>query len=220
MDHATRLARFRQADLYVVITSAFCAGRSPVTVLEGCLAAGVKLIQLREKDMHTADFFDLAMAFQVRCQEAGALLIIDDRLDLALAAEADGVHLGQRDLPIEAARHLAPELIIGASTHSLYQALAAQSSGASYVNIGPIFATATKETGMDPLGPEAVSTIGPELRIPFTCMGGIKLDNLDALTQRGARHCAVVTAVTEAPNVEAAARAMRAKMLAGPQPQI
>lgn len=212
MEHAARLARFKESDLYVVITGAFCGGRSPVAVLEACLRAGVKLVQLREKEMDTGALFDLAMAFRDRTREAGALLIMNDRLDVALAAGADGVHLGQRDLPVEAARRLAPGLIIGASTHSLSQALAAQDSGASYVNIGPIFPTGTKATAVSPLGPEAISGIAPALGIPFTCMGGIKPHNVGELVQRGARHIAVVTAVTEAREVEAAARELRARI--------
>jgi thiamine-phosphate pyrophosphorylase len=212
MDRDARMARFRESDLYVVITSTFCGGRSPVAVLEACLKAGVKLVQLREKELEAGELFDLAMAFRDRTREAGALLIMNDRLDIALAADADGVHLGQRDLPVEAARQLAPELIVGASTHTLFQALAAQSSGASYVNLGPIYPTGTKTTPVQPLGPDAVTIIGPELRIPFTCMGGIKPHNMDELVQRGARHLAVVTAVTEAQDVEAAARELRARI--------
>ncbi|MBI2435168.1 MAG: thiamine phosphate synthase [Candidatus Hydrogenedentes bacterium] len=207
-----RMHRFRETDLYVVITSDFCAGRSPLAVLDACLDAGVRLIQVREKSMDTADLFDLVMAFRVHTEEVGALLLVDDRLDVALAAGADGVHLGQRDLPVEAARYLAPELIIGASTHSLSQALAAEHAGASYVNIGPIFPTSTKTATAPPLGPDAISLIAPELGIPFTCMGGIKLENVREVAGRGARHIAVVTAVTAADDVAGAARALRLAM--------
>jgi len=209
MDHAARLERFRKADLYVVITSAFCAGRSPVAVLEDCLRAGVRLVQLREKELPGAELFDLAVAFRARTEEMGALLIVNDRVDVALAARADGVHLGQEDLPVEAARAIAPELILGASTHNLSEALAAQAGGASYVNIGPIFDTTTKSVPTGAVGPDALSEIAPQLHIPCTCMGGIKAHNIGELVRRGARHVAVVTAVTEAPDVQAAATALR-----------
>jgi thiamine-phosphate pyrophosphorylase len=208
MTHRERLARFDQADLYVVITEALCARRSALDVLVKTLAAGVRLVQLREKDLSGRDLYERALAFRRETEAAGALLIINDRLDIALAAGADGVHLGQDDLPVAAARRLAPDLIIGASTHSLEEALAAQEAGASYVNIGPIFPTQTKETAI-PLGPEMIDRIAPQLRIPWTTMGGITAANLDQVVSRGARHPAVITAVTAAPDPTAAARELR-----------
>lgn len=214
MTHAERLRRFEAADLYVVITGEFCAGRSPIEVLDAILAAGVVLVQCREKHLDDAEYLDLARQFRERTARAGALFIMDDRLDIALATEADGVHLGQRDLPVAAAHGIAPELLIGASTHSLDQALAAERDGAGYVNIGPIFATKTKTKTAPPLGPEAILEIAPRIRIPFSCMGGINLENIDKVVSRGARHPAVVTAVTAAPNPEAAARALRDRIAA------
>ncbi len=209
MTKAERLARFELADLYVVITEAFCAGRSSLGVLDGVLAAGVTLVQFREKDWDDDATLERARAFRDRTERAGALLIIDDHVDIALKVGADGVHLGQDDLPVAIARRLAPELIVGASTHNLDEALQAQSDGADYVNIGPIFATQTKETGFDPLGPEALEAIAPRLSIPWTTMGGIKPHNIGELVSRGARRAAVVTAVTAADDVEAAARDLR-----------
>ncbi|MDP3181662.1 MAG: thiamine phosphate synthase, partial [Desulfobaccales bacterium] len=121
---------------------------------------------------------------------------------------ADGVHLGQDDLPPGATRRIAPGLIIGASTHSLEEALAAQEAGASYLNIGPIFATQTK-AGATPLGVEAIDRIAPRLRIPWTTMGGIKSSNIGQVVSRGARHPAVMTAVTAAQDPFAAALQLR-----------
>lgn len=214
MDLAERLRRFEASDLYVVITEAFCAGRSAIEVLEGVLAAGVTLIQLREKDLSDRELFDLAVAFRERTRAADALLIVDDRLDVALAVDADGVHLGEHDLPIETARRIAPDLIVGASSHGYDEAMRNQAAGAGYVNIGPIFATQTKGLPIEPLGPDAIARIAPDLRIPFTCMGGIKPENIDQVLERGARHPAVVTAVTAQPNVAKAAKDLRDKVLA------
>lgn len=208
MTHAQRLAAFAQADLYVVITEALSAGRSALAVLNMTLAAGVRLVQLREKDLEGRLLYERALEFRRQTAGAGALLIVNDRLDIALAAGADGVHLGQDDLPIRAARRLAPELIIGASSHCLEEALAAQEAGASYVNIGPIFATQTKEAAT-PLGPDMIDRIAPRLSIPWTTMGGIKKTNIDQVVSRGARHPAVITAVTAAPDPTAAARELR-----------
>jgi thiamine-phosphate pyrophosphorylase len=215
MTKADRLAQFERAGLYVVITEAFCAGRSSLDVLDNVLAAGVKLIQFREKDWDDRAFYERAQAFRDRTAKADALLIVDDRADIALAVGADGVHLGQDDLPIPAAHAIAPELIVGASTHNLDEALRAQADGADYVNIGPIFSTQTKETGFEPLGPDAIDAIAPHLTIPWTTMGGIKPHNIDEVLSRGAMRTAVVTAVTAADDVEAAARALNERVLSG-----
>jgi thiamine-phosphate pyrophosphorylase len=212
MTHAERMARFERADLYVVITEAYCAGRPSADVLRAVLDAGVTLVQLREKDRPDAALYALAETFRAMTQEAGALLIVDDRVDIALACGADGVHLGLADLPIAAARTIAPDLILGASSHNLEEALAAQAAGASYVNIGPIFATQTKDVPTGAIGPEAIAAIAPGLAIPFTTMGGIKAHNIGEVVARGARHVAVVTAVTAAEDPKAAAKALRAAL--------
>ena len=209
-----RSDRFDETDLYVVITESQCGGRSALEVLEAVLDGGVRLVQLREKDRSGHDLYDLACEFRRRTASRNALLIINDRVDVALASQADGVHLGQDDLPLASARTLAPDLIIGVSTHTLEQALAAQTDGADYVNIGPIFPTQTKTTAVDPLGCDAVGAISPRLSIPFSCMGGIKLHNINEILEQGARHPAVVTAVTAAGNIQDATEQLRERVLA------
>ena len=208
-----RRERFDATDLYVVITESHCAGRTALDVLDAVLDAGVRLIQMREKERTSRELYDLALEYRRRTRAHGAVLIVNDRVDLALATEADGVHLGQNDMPLAAARAIAPNLILGASTHSLGQALGAQAEGADYVNIGPIFATQTKTTHVDALGPEAIDEIAPDLSIPFSCMGGIKSHNIDEVLSRGARHPAVVTAVTAAEDVREAAEQLRERVL-------
>lgn len=214
MNPHQRLAAFAAADLYVVITEAFCAGRHAHDILVQTLMAGVSLVQLREKEKSGRGLYNLALEFRRLTEAAGALLIIDDRLDIALASGADGVHLGQEDLPLEVARQIAPDLLIGASTHSLEEALAAQDQGASYVNIGPIFATQTKPA-VTPLGLEAIDRIAPHLRIPWTTMGGINQKNISQVVFHGARHPAVMSAVTAAADPRAAALELRQIILAG-----
>ena len=128
----------------------------------------------------------MAEIFRERTAKAGMLLVINDRVNVAIAVGADGVHLGQDDFPVPSAKTIAPGLIVGASSHSLAEALRAQNEGADYVNIGPIFSTGTKE-GVDRfLGPGAVSQIAPHLRIPFTVMGGIKESNVNQVLEAGA----------------------------------
>jgi thiamine-phosphate pyrophosphorylase len=214
MDLSERVAIFAQADLYVVITEEFCAGRPGLEVLERVLDAGVKVVQLREKRMNDKALYRRACEFREMTAGNHALLIIDDRVDIALASDADGVHLGQEDLPVRAALSLAPELVIGCSTHSRQEAVAAQEAGARYVNIGPIFATQTKSGLVDHLGPDAIDVIAPRLVIPWTVMGGIKESNIGQVLKRGAQHVAVVTAVTRAEDITAACASLRARIIA------
>jgi thiamine-phosphate pyrophosphorylase len=213
MNLEERMALFRSADLYVVITEAFCAGRPATEVLARALEAGVRLVQLREKNMDDRSFYDLALKFRELTSRDNALLLVNDRIDIGLAAGADGVHLGQNDLPIEVARRLAPEMIIGCSTHSVTEAVAGERAGASYVNIGPIFTTQTKSDTVAALGPEIIDAVKPHLAIQWTVMGGIKESNIGQVLERGAQHIALVTAVTAADDVRAACGALRAKML-------
>ena len=192
------------------------AGRSTLDVVAALVEAGCRVIQLREKELSKREYYLLAQ--QVRRIARDVLLICNDHLDVAQAVGADGVHLGQDDLPVAVARALAPEMLVGASTHGLEQALAARRAGADYVNIGPIFPTRTKRCGGQPLGVEALELIAPHLDLPFTVMGGINEENIDAVLRRGARRVAVVSAVTAAPDVQTAAAALRRRIQAWPRP--
>lgn len=208
-----RMALFQSADLYVVITEAFCAGRPSTEILVKVLEAGVRVVQLREKEMNDGSLYDLALKFRELTTRKNALLLINDRIDIAFATGADGVHLGQDDFPIDVARRLAPEMIVGCSTHSVSEAVSGERAGASYVNIGPIFATQTKSGTVTALGPEIIDAVRPHLAIPWTVMGGIKESNIAQALERGAKHVAVVTAVTEADDVSAACVALREKII-------
>ncbi|MFH1476602.1 MAG: thiamine phosphate synthase [Verrucomicrobiota bacterium] len=194
--HTERMRRFQQAGLYLVTSQALSRGRSTLEIVDAALAGGVRLIQLREKEMPMPDFLRLAERTRARTAQANALLIINDRIDVALSVGADGVHLGQADFPIAAARHLAPDLIIGASTHSPAEARAAERAGASYINIGPLFPTQTKQWSGEFLGLGGLQEIVPLVKIPWTVMGGIKPEHVPALIQAGARTIAVITAIT------------------------
>lgn len=201
MNRLMRKTIFDRVDIYPVTCQKLSSGRSDMEVLEGVIRGRAAIIQLREKELSKKELYHLALQFREATARAGVLLILNDHVDIALAVEADGVHLGQDDLPVSAARKLAPELLIGASTHSIEEALTAQAQGADYINIGPIFATSTKE-GVDKfLGPEAISAISSRIDIPFTVMGGIKESNIDQVLANGARRVAMVTAITQAPNI-------------------
>jgi thiamine-phosphate pyrophosphorylase len=212
MTRERRRARFDKIDVYPVTCERLSAGRSNLEVLEAVIRGGARIIQLREKEWSKRDLFALALNFREVTARADVLLIINDHLDIALAAGADGVHLGQDDLPITAARRLAPDLVIGISTHSLEEALDAERDGADYVNIGPVFATSTK-AGVDRgLGPEAIATIGSRLEVPFTVMGGITAANFDEVLVAGVRRVAMITAITQAADIAETVRLFRERI--------
>lgn len=201
-----RVEVFRKASVYPVVTTDFCAGRNPLDVVRSILEGGAKVVQVREKTMCDRDYLNLLKEARKLTDEFGALLIADDRLDAALLADADGVHLGQDDLPCAEARKLAPQLFIGVSTHNRDELLAAQRDGCSYLNIGPIFPTGTKSLPMNPLGLETLSELAPQVKVPFSVMGGIKFSHLKTLRSHGCLHIAAVTAFTQAENPAAEVR--------------
>ena len=201
-----RVEAFKNASVYPVVTTDFCAGRNPLDVVRSILEGGAKVVQVREKTMCDRDYLNLLKEARKLTDEFGALLIADDRLDAALLADADGVHLGQDDLPCAEARKLAPQLFIGVSTHNRDELLAAQRDGCSYLNIGPIFPTGTKSLPMNSLGLETLSELAPQVKVPFSVMGGIKFSHLKTLRSHGCLHIAAVTAFTQAENPAAEIR--------------
>ncbi len=209
MNRKERLVKLKAIDIYPVTCQKLSEGRTNLEVLAAVLAGGAKIIQLREKHWDKKDLYELAIKFRELTRSHDALLIINDHVDVALAAGADGVHLGQEDLPIRAARKIAPELIIGASSHNLMEALKTEQDGADYVNIGPIFPTKTKENTGPFLGPGAISEIGPQLTVPFTTMGGINPDNIVRVLEAGARRVAMITGITRAADIADRVRRLR-----------
>lgn len=205
----SRMERLRKADLYPVITREFTAGRGTLRVLEEAADAGIRLVQLREKSVSKKELCGIAEKFRKICDRYNILMIMNDHIDIALICGADGVHIGQDDLPLEYAVKLAPDLLIGRSTHSRAQALEAQSLGAAYVNLGPIFPTQTKNTPVHPLGLEVIRETHRDLHIPFSVMGGIKAHHIPTLLAEGARIIAMVTEVTQAPDIAQRVRELR-----------
>jgi thiamine-phosphate pyrophosphorylase len=213
MTREARRRLFQQVDVYPVTCEELSQGRSNLEVLEAVIRGGAKIIQLREKEYQKKDLYHLALKFREMTAKDGVLLIINDHVDIALAVGADGVHLGQEDLPVQVATKLAPELLIGASTHSVEQALQAEKDGADYINIGPIFPTGTKEGAEGSLGTEAIAKISPSLEVPFTVMGGINEANIDQVLAQGARKVAMVTAITRAADIAAKVRSLKEKII-------
>jgi len=197
-----RLNQFiKQVTIYPVSCECLANGRSDFEWLEAVLAGGAKIVQLRDKKSTDRCLYEKAVGFREKTRQAGCLLIINNRLDIALAVQADGIHLGNSDLPAEQARRLAPDLIIGVSANTEAQAASAAERGASYFNIGPIFPTKTKEGLSNFLGPEAIGKFSIHSQLPFTVMGGIKFRHIEELTARGAQRIAVVTALSQADDI-------------------
>lgn len=196
----------RDPGLYVILDRTAARGRDLGEILEAVLEAGGRLVQLREKTWPSGRLLPLAERLAGRCRQAGARLIVNDRVDLAVAVEADGVHLGQDDLPPERARPLLrPGMILGVSTHSPEQARAAQAAGADYVAVGAMFPTATKPE-FELVGPDLVRKLRGEIRVPLVGIGGITLDNVAQVIRAGADAVAVISGVCGADDPRAATR--------------
>ena len=192
--------------LYLVTDRDLSCGRSTVEVVEAAVAGGVSCVQLREKHCSTREFITQAWALKRFLKSKKIPLIINDRLDVALAVEADGLHLGQQDMTISDARKISgTSLIIGISAESVDDALRAEKEGADYIGISPVFATPTKSDTAPPLGLEGVKTIRKMIAIPIVGIGGINRQNALSVITAGADGIAVVSAIVGAKDPKDAA---------------
>ncbi|HZK83721.1 MAG TPA: thiamine phosphate synthase [Desulfosporosinus sp.] len=182
--------------IYALTSAPHSLGRSNLEVSEQILKSGVKILQYREKSKKAKVMYEECLALRKMTREAGDLFIVNDHLDLALAVDADGVHIGQDDLPIEVVRQIVGlKRIIGLSTHSPEQAQAAVRGGADYIGVGPIYKTQTKTDVCDPVGLEYLRYVVENLDIPFVAIGGIKGHNLAEVVISGAKTVALVTEI-------------------------
>jgi thiamine-phosphate pyrophosphorylase len=198
-------------DLYGITCEEHSLGRGNIEVVSEMLRAGIRLVQYRDKHKPTGAKHRECVAIRRLTREAGATLVINDHPALAMMVEADGVHLGQDDYPVEEVRRLVGEAImIGVSTHAPAQAEAAIRAGADYLGIGPLFSTTTKQDVCAPVGlaylDHAVRSVG----IPFVAIGGIKVGHVAEVRRRGARCLALVTEITAAPDIGAKVAEIRA----------
>src|SRR2546425_10910916 len=185
--------------LYVILDRAAARGRDLTDLLESTIAGGCHMVQLREKEWPSGRLWPLAERLRARCRAAGVTFIVNDRVDLALVLDADGVHLGQDDLPPRAARPLLrPGMILGVSTHGAEQARAAQAAGADYVAVGSMFPTATKPD-FQLVGPDLIRKLRGEIGVPLIGIGGITHDNVAEVVRAGADGVAGGSAVCAAP---------------------
>lgn len=184
-------------------------GRDPVEVISAQIKGGADVIQLREKDMSKKERLELGQKIRELTRQSGTLFIVNDDVDLALILDADGVHLGQDDIPIRFVRPLMKDKIIGISTHSIKQAEEAIASGADYIGVGPIFETATKEDREALVGLNLLSKIKASCPIPYVAIGGIGKDNIRSLADAGCHRAAVISDIMLAPDIEERCRTLK-----------
>ena len=194
--------------LYAILDASVAGGRSVVDLLDQVLAGGGRLVQLREKTMPAVELLPVARRLARRCREAGALFIVNDRADIAVAADAGGLHVGQDDMPARDARSLLrPGMVLGVSTHDEAQARAAVADGADYVAVGSIFPT-TSRAGFQLVGRELIRRVRPVVPVPLVAIGGITLDNAAEVMRAGADGVAVISAICGQRDPKSATRAL------------
>jgi thiamine-phosphate pyrophosphorylase len=203
---AADLSRSR---LYGILDLSYVQIRESEKIMEAMIAGGVDLIQLRAKDHASAEIAEIAANLYRIAAARGVPFIINDHPDIARSVSAEGVHLGQDDMPIAEARKIAgASCMVGKSTHSVAQAIRAFHEGADYIGFGPIFATPTKPD-YPPVGLSEIQKVHDAVRIPIFCIGGIKLQNLLEVIEAGARRVVIVSGLLQAPNPAEYARAAK-----------
>lgn len=197
-------------DIYGITAEEYSLGRSNVEVVARMIDSGIRVIQYREKQKKARSMYEECLKIREMTKEAGVTLIVNDHIDLAILVDADGVHIGQDDLPPGKVRELVGEgMIVGLSTHSPAQALAAVETGVDYIGVGPIFATKTKKDVCDPVGLEYLEFVVRNIELPFVAIGGIKEHNIAEVSRRGARCIAAVTEIVGAEDIIGRVRALR-----------
>ena len=190
--------------LYAVTDRSWVGIQTLLEQIESSLLGGTTLVQLREKDLSDCEFIQEAISVKRLCERFGVPLLINDNVNVALRSGADGVHLGQDDLPLQEARKmLGPNKIIGISTHTVEEAMEAEQGGADYVGVGSVFATQTK-LDVNVLSIDYIREICQAVNIPVVAIGGIKEENMDVLRNTGVAGIAVVSAIFGQPDIEMA----------------
>jgi thiamine-phosphate pyrophosphorylase len=201
-------ARLAAARLYLVCAAEPDAGRLP-DLLRGAVAGGVDIVQLREKHLPDEQLVAVANATRALCERIGALFIVNDRPSVAAEVGADGVHVGQDDMPVAEVRELVgPDMLIGLSTHSPQQIDAVDAGIVDYIGVGPIHETPTKP-GRPSVGLELISHARAAARVPFFAIGGLDASNIGDALAAGAERICVLRAITDAEDPERAARELR-----------
>jgi thiamine-phosphate pyrophosphorylase len=196
--------------IYVITDRRVAGDRSILDVVRAAVQGGASVVQLREKTATTREMVELGQALHEITRQAGIPLIVNDRLDVALAIGAEGVHVGHDDMPVSLARRLiGPDLILGASPETLEEARQMERDGADYLGVGDVYGTPSKSDAGAPIGVEGLAEVIRAVSLPVVAIGGITLENAGPVIQAGAAGVAVISAVVGAPDPEAAARRLR-----------
>jgi thiamine-phosphate pyrophosphorylase len=197
-------------DLYVITDESLSKGLTHVEIARRAIAGGADVIQLRDKRMSGEELIECAVEIRALTKKAGVLFIVNDRLEIAIASKADGVHLGQDDLPARLARPLAPQgFIIGVSAGTLDEAVQAERDGADYIGLGPVCRTGSKNDAGPVCGFDLITRVKNTVKVPVLAIGGIGPDNAKEAIAAGADGLAVISAVVSQPDVTAAARRLK-----------
>jgi thiamine-phosphate pyrophosphorylase len=203
-------------ETYLVTQENLSAGRSTESIVTDAIAGGIDAVQVREKDRSAADQLRIARTLREPTADAGVSLIVNDRVDVAVAADADGVHLGQGDLPLEAAREqLGDDAIIGQSVSTVEEATAAEAAGADYLGVGTVYETSSKDDAGAAIGFDRVEAIAGAVEIPFVGIGGVTSERAPDVAAAGADGVAVITAITRADDPAAATRDLASAVAEG-----
>jgi thiamine-phosphate pyrophosphorylase len=199
--------------LYLCTDRVLALGRPITQAVEEAIAGGVTMVQLREKNASSREFYEIALEVQAITRRHRVPLIINDRLDIALAVGAEGIHIGQSDLPLGAARRLAgKDLFIGVSASTVEEALEAERNGADYLGVGAVYPTGSKADAGDAIGLERLRAVIAAVSIPVVGIGGVNPENAGAVMRTGAAGIAVISAILSQPGIREAARNLRAAL--------
>lgn len=202
----------KEFTLYAITGEAFHPGRDLITVMTEAMEGGVDIIQLRDKTSSKQAVLEIAKRLREVTRHYGVQFIVNDHIDIALAVDADGIHLGQDDLPLREARKIMGNRIIGISTHRIEEARQAERDGADYIGVGPVFPTKSKVDVVAPVTTSYVREVASEIGIPWVAIGGIKLHNVDEVIAAGATRICAISEIVGSSDVSGTCKAFLHKL--------
>ncbi|AZR74856.1 thiamine-phosphate diphosphorylase [Anoxybacter fermentans] len=200
---------FLNTDIYGITGEEFSLGRTNIQIVEEMIKAGIKIIQYREKEKSKFEKYNECKAIRKLTKDSGVTFIVNDDVDIALAVKADGIHIGQEDIPIEEVKKITGNMIIGLSTHNIEQAKAAVEKGADYIGVGPIFNTTTKKNVEKSEGLKYLKWVSENIPIPYVAIGGIKESNILEVKRHGGKCFAMISEIVGSPNIVEKVKSIR-----------
>jgi len=193
------------------ITDRKLSKKPVIETVKEAILGGARIVQYREKELHAAEMHKEAKNVRELTKKNNVLLIINDRVDIAMAVDADGVHIGNEDMPFEEVKRLIPGKIVGVTVHNAKEAEEAEKKGASYIGVSPIFSTATKQDAGKPQGIKLIKDVKRAVKIPIVAIGGINEENLDEVINAGAENVAMISAIVTKEDIAGAVKRIMKK---------